>query len=318
MSVESPYISIVIPTWNRPASVARLVERINESDNTDDLEIVIVDNGSEQGNWTKLQRICSGNKNVRLYRNSTNIGMTPNWNKAIEKARGVWIGFMCDDDILKPESLNRVRKWISESPSPSLILQNSSINLEYEWLKPGIEAAKRVALPPASGQFWHREITEELGGFDERIKYCPDAEFWLRLAYHYPVLLLRDYLAIPYQHNTNYMWEAFRSVDFLDQVTLSIKLSSQWVLTDNTSDQRLIQAQIDDGIWETLRTVINNTFLKRGKMKYFPMYFAKFIGYSFLLKRKKTMVKTLSMLPILRAKEILRFVLSNKSRDILE
>jgi glycosyltransferase involved in cell wall biosynthesis len=245
-------------------------------------------------------------RNVRLYRNSVNIGMTPNWNKAIEYARGQWIGFMCDDDMFKPDSIKRVRQLILTASRPCLILQNSSIGFDREWIEPGVAAANRVALPPASGQFWHREVTEKLGAFDERVKYCPDAEFWLRLAYHYPVLLVRDYLVIPYQHDTNYMWEAFRSPDFLEQVTLSTKLSSQWLLGESASDRKLVQYQIDDGIWETLRTVLNNTFLKRGKMKKFPRYFFEFIRYSFAMNRKWVMVKTIFRLPLLRAKELVR------------
>lgn len=314
MSIESPLISIVIPTWNRPDLVARLVGIINAADAGEDLEIVIVDNDSKQENWTQLQSVASMHRNVRLYRNSVNIGMTPNWNKAIDYARGQWIGFMCDDDMFKPDSIKCVRQLISTASRPCLILQNSSIGFDREWIEPGVAAANRVALPPASGQFWHREVTEKLGTFDERIKYCPDAEFWLRLAYHYPVLLVRDYLVIPYQHDTNYMWEAFRSPDFLEQVTLSIKLSSQWLLGEGASDRKLVQYQIDDGIWETLRTVLNNTFLKRGKMKNFPRYLSEFIRYSFAMNRKWVMVKTISRLPLLRAKELVRSAI--KARQV--
>ena len=309
MSIESPLISIVIPTWNRPALVARLVGLINAAEAGDDIEIVVVDNDSKQENWKQLQSVASTHRNVRLYRNSVNIGMTPNWNKAIDYARGQWIGFMCDDDMFKPDSIKRVRQLILTASRPCLILQNSSIGLDLEWIEPGVVAANRVALPPASGQFWHREVTEKLGAFDERVKYCPDAEFWLRLAYHYPVLLVRDYLVIPYQHDTNYMWEAFRSPDFLEQVTLSIKLSSQWLLGESASDRKLVQYQIDDGIWETLRTVLNKTFLKRGKMENFSRYFFEFIRYSFAMNRKWVMINTISKLPLLRVKELIRSVI---------
>lgn len=309
MSHGSPLISIVIPTWNRPALVARLVAAINAADDRNDLEIVVVDDDSEEKKWTQLQQVAASYKNVRLYRNPFNIGMTPNWNKAIEYARGEWVGFMCDDDMFKPDSIERIRTLIGAAHSPCLILQNSSIGSECEWIEPGVVAANRVALPPASGQFWHRKITEKLGPFDERVKYCPDAEFWLRLAYHYPVLLVRDYLVIPYQHDTNYMWEAFRGPDFLEQVALSIKLSSQWLLGKKSSDQKLVQHQIDDGIWETLRTVLNNTFLRRGNMKEFPKYFVEFIRYSFALNRKWLMAKTIFNLPVLRAKDLIRKII---------
>jgi glycosyltransferase involved in cell wall biosynthesis len=299
-------ISIVIPTWNRPDSLRRLVELINANNLAGDIEVVIVDDCSEAANWKLLEKIRDSNHNVRLYRNTTNLGMTKNWNKAVEYARGEWIGFMCDDDMYKPDAIERIHALISTAKKPCLILQNGSIRAEHEWIEPGVVAANRVALPPASGQFWHREVTEKLGGFDERVKYCPDAEFWLRLAYHYPVLLVKDYLVIPYQHDTNYMWEIFRKPDFIEQVTLSLRLSSQWLLGERASDQESVQYYIDDGIWETLRTVLNNTFLNRGKMKNFPKYLYKFIQYSFALNRKWLMFKTIAKLPVLRLKDYLR------------
>ena len=306
MSEFSIAISIVIPTWNRPDSLRRLVELISRENVNEDIEVVIVDDCSNEKNWKLLEDIRDANKGVRLYRNSQNIGLTRNWNRAVQYARGQWIGFMCDDDMYKPDSIKRVRSYISLITTPSLILQNGFINSEIEWVEPGVVAAQRVALPPASGQFWHREITEKLGGFDKRVKYCPDAEFWLRIAYHYPVMLAREYLVIPYQHNTNYMWEIFRKPDFLEQVTLSQRLSARWLLGERFSDEVQVQYHIDDGIWDTLKTVLNNTFLKPGKMKNFPKYFYKFIRYSFYLNRKWLMVKTISKLPILRIKEYLR------------
>lgn len=306
MNSGSPLISIVIPTWNRPELVDRLVRVINASGSANDLEIVVVDNASAENNWEHLTIIAGAHKNIRLYRNSVNIGMTPNWNKAIEYACGEWIGFMCDDDMYKPDSITRIREIIAKAPGPCLVLQNSGISADCDWLEPGVQTAGKITLPPASGQFWHRELTEKLGSFDERIKYCPDAEFWLRLAYHYPVLRVRDYLVIPYQHDTNYMWEAFRSPDFLQQVTLSITLSSQYTLGEKYSDARLVQERVDDGLWETLRTVLNNTFLRRGKMKNFPHYFVEFIKVSIKMGRLGLMARTVLTLPIKRAKELLR------------
>ena len=290
----------------------KLVKLINDVDGGEDVEIVIVDNYSKQENWTQLQLAASEYQNLRLFRNPVHLGMTPNWNKAIEYARGLWIGFMCDDDMFKSDSIARIRALISAAAKPCLILQNSSINTESEWIEPGTTAANRVALPPASGQFWHREITEKLGAFDVRVKYCPDAEFWLRIAYHYPVLLVRDYMVVSCQHDTNYMWEAFRSPDFLEQVTLSAKLSSQWLLGEKALDRKLVQYQIDDGIWETLRTVLNNTFLKRGEMKNYPRYFLKFVRYSFLMNRKWVMVLTILKLPLIRAKEFVKLVIKQR------
>jgi glycosyltransferase involved in cell wall biosynthesis len=290
MSSTIPLISILIPAWNRPDELTRLVERINSSKH-DDLEIIIVDDNSLEKNAKKFQELASMHSNVRLFRNEKNVGMTNNWNKTIEYAKGTWLGFICDDDIYKEDALDRVRAIISKTKEPCLILQNFQIEQEQEWLEKGIETTNKLELPPASGQFWHREMTDRLGGFDNRIKYCPDDEFWIRLAFHYPVLRVKNFFVIPFQHSTNYMWQIFKEPDFIEQVTLSIKTRSKYTL-GNEYDKKIAFA-IDDGLWETLRTVINNTFLVKGNMKRFPFYFITFIKLSVKMKRVSIMLKVL-------------------------
>lgn len=308
VSNQSPFISIVIPTWNRPTFLNRLVECININNCSDDLEIVIVDNASQQSNWNKLLEIAAQHRNIRLCRNSENIGMTPNWNKAISCAAGQWIGFICDDDTYNESAFYRVRELISKVSAPCLIIQQTGISAETDWMEPGVTAAKSLSLPPASGQFWHRSLTDTLGGFDERIKYCPDPEFWTRLACNFHVLKVRDLFVVPNQHDTNYMWEAFRSPDFIEQVELSIRLCCKQILGEKFLDEKLVQGYVDDGIWETLRTVLNNTFLRKGKMKGFHRYLFAFVVLSVKINRKSTMAKTVARLPINRAKEIIKGV----------
>jgi glycosyltransferase involved in cell wall biosynthesis len=305
MNASAPLISILIPTWNRSHSLVRLVERIN-STRHDDIEIVIVDDHSDEKNWLKLKNLASLHSNIRLFRNHQNIGMTPNWNKTIEYAKGAWLGFICDDDIYKEDALPRIRAIIGDITTPCLIIQNSEIEKAIEWLEKGKETVNKIALPPASGQFWHRELTDRLGGFDVRVKYCPDDEFWIRMAYFYPVLRVKDYFSISYQHDTNYLWEALRSPDFLQQITLSLTICSQYRLGENDNNSTALENMVNDGLWETLRTAINNTFLQKNKMQNFNLYFVEFIKLSFKMKRKTKMLKALFRLIIYRFYQPLR------------
>ena len=290
-TLTTPLISILIPTWNRPQGVINLIERINSAKNSD-LEIVIVDDNSEEKNWLELKNVASRHKNVRLFRNTHNVGMTNNWNKTIEYAKGTWLGLIHDDDIYKEDALLRLRSYIDKMKAPCLIIQNFNIETPTEALAKGVETVNKMLLPPASGQFWHRDITDKLGGFDKRIKYCPDDEFWVRIGFHYPILKVKDFFVISYQHDKNYMWEIFRSPDFLDQVALSQKERLKYSLGERYKNPILLEYYIKDGIWETLRTLINNTFLTRQmKIDAFIMYLVKFIKLSFELKRKQRMLK---------------------------
>lgn len=300
------HISFVIPTWNRPYEVRGLVENIiqQNSIHDDDFEIIVVDDNSSAENWKIYKELLSF-RNLKLFRNSTNLGLTKNWNLALRQANGQWICFIHDDDILKEDAVSRIRSYISNLKRPGLIIQNSHISTNVEFTEPGMTAAKRVGLPPASGQVWHRLISEKIGLFDERIKYCPDAEFWQRIAFHYPTIIVREYWIKPIQHDNNYMWQIFKKNDFLEQVELSIRISSNWTIPVDRKDQD-IEYMVKDGIWETLRTVLNNTFIKRGEMKNFIPYLIQFIKISSHLNRKIEMTKTILYLPLLRIKDFLR------------
>lgn len=296
MQTLKPLISILIPTWNRPIGVESLIENINSNEHAD-IEIIVSDDRSDEKNWLKLQSIAGLHTNVKLFQNQENLGLTGNWNQVIKHANGTWLGFMCDDDIYKKNAIPRIRSIIKDRlDAPFLILQNSGIQVESEWLERGVETVNKLALPPASGQFWHREITDKLGGFDKRIKYCPDAEFWPRIAYHYPTLRIRDYLVTPVQHETNYMWEIFKKEDFVEQIALCAKTCAQYQLGEGFLDKSKVNYKIDDGLWETYRTTINNTFLKKNNFYFFCKYLIQFIKLSFKMGRKALMLKVLARL----------------------
>ena len=293
MDSFNPLISILIPTWNRPQGVARLVGNINSHEHAD-VEIIITDDNSTEENWSELQSIANSHGNVRLFRNPKNLGLTGNWNEVIKHAKGKWLGFVCDDDIYKEDAIPRLRSIIKNRENiPFLVLQNTGMKVSSEWLEKGVSTVNKIALPPASGQFWHSEITQNLGGFDPRIKYCPDAEFWPRIAYHYPVLRISDYLVIPVQHETNYMWEIFKKEDFIGQISLYARICAQYQLEGDCVNERMVSYKIDDCLWETYRTTINNTFLKKNHSYYFNKYLIEFIKLSIKMKRKRRMLKIL-------------------------
>lgn len=299
-------LTIAIPTRNRPHFLSKLIDEILAQKINLNIEIVIVDDCSSEENWNLIKEIWKKDSCVKLFRNKKQLGLTLNWNKSISYSSGQWICLMCDDDMFKPRALERIKYLISESEKPCLILQNANIGTDTEWLEPSTLSAIKVALPPASGQIWHRELSEKIGLFDIRIKYCPDAEFWPRFAYHYPVLLVKEYFVIPFQHDTNAMWENLEKEDFLEQIALSIDLISKWHLGIDYNDKEKVKRFIDNGIWETLRTTLNNCFLTKGKMKKFLYYFFEFIKYSFKTRRILQMLITVINLPILRLKDFLR------------
>lgn len=78
-------------------------------------EIIVVDNSEpdEKGETPALRIVREfGDSRVQYYRNEQNLGMLGNWNRGVELARGEWVSFLHDDDVLCPDALANLGRII--------------------------------------------------------------------------------------------------------------------------------------------------------------------------------------------------------------
>lgn len=267
-------LSILIPTWNRCDSVKSLIDSSGVIDNPL-VEFIIVDNASDSHIFKELSKLISQISNVIIYRNNKNIGMVRNWNKCIKYASGNWLLLMCSDDIFKSGRVIEIIDFIkTKDTEPSLIIQDPSIKIPIEKKAPGPDTVQSINLPIASGNVWHKSITDHLGGFDNRLEYSPDAEFWNRIALHYPVYVLNKHIAVYKRNDDSYMWATWEKEDFIDQIKIIIECNSRYK-NPKLSNYDLSK-QIDDGVWGTYLEILGNTIITK-RQHIFNMYFIKTI-----------------------------------------
>lgn len=94
--IETPDVSVVIPTYNRLWSLPRAIESCRNS--RCKTEIIVVDDCSTDESWAWLQT----QKDVVSYRHSINWGQTWAINKGTELARGKYVKILGSDDFLAP------------------------------------------------------------------------------------------------------------------------------------------------------------------------------------------------------------------------
>lgn len=266
------FLSVFIPNYNQSDSVIAAIKSMGIY-NQADIEIIIVDDGSEISIFNKLASEIKSFQNVKLFRNETNLGLVKNWNECIKKSSGTWIGLLCCDDEYHPGALPRIYKILTQIKEPALVIQDRSISNESEYFPAGIDTSRKLKLPLVSGNFWHRTITEQLGGFDERLKYSPDGELWHRIAIHFPVIKIEFRVAIYHMHQENYMWKTWRQPDFLDQVRLLGDVLNHQLYPELHNEQQKIIA--DQGIIQTIDTILDSTIFKKGMHDIFKTYINK-------------------------------------------
>ncbi|HEX5717304.1 MAG TPA: glycosyltransferase [Thermoanaerobaculia bacterium] len=94
-----PLLSIVSPVYRAEEIVAELVRRITEevSPITQDFEIILVDDGSPDRAWSRIEEACAADPRVKGIQLSRNFGQHYAITAGLDHARGRWVVVMdCD------------------------------------------------------------------------------------------------------------------------------------------------------------------------------------------------------------------------------
>ncbi|HYH04966.1 MAG TPA: glycosyltransferase [Bacillota bacterium] len=204
-----PSVSIVIPTYKRPALLKEAIDSALHQKYFDDYEIVIVDNEDNFDQRTETEDLIFSYNNDKIiyYRNRKNIGMFGNWNRCIELANGKWVCMLNDDDLLEETYLYEVNNALKCGQIYFLGVNNRVQNTLFKENDPpkGFkikQVFKKILLfesklfelsmydyifgypHPTLGMVFDRLKALELGGFDEN--YYPSADYYFAAKFqHY-------------------------------------------------------------------------------------------------------------------------------------
>ncbi|HEY1055727.1 MAG TPA: glycosyltransferase family 2 protein, partial [Emticicia sp.] len=119
---KSPTLSIVIPVFNR---VSLIVETINSVMNQDfdraQVELVIIDNQSNDGTYELLCKIKNSFPCIKLYRNTENIGPVGNWINGLSFASGKYCKLLFSDDLMLNGSIMEIIDHIHQKKFDALL-----------------------------------------------------------------------------------------------------------------------------------------------------------------------------------------------------
>lgn len=103
-------LSICIPTYNRKskilAQLSRLLPQINKY-STNEVEVIVSDNCSSDGTSDELRELHIINQ-FELVTQSVNLGLVGNLYYLFEHARGEYVWFLSDDDILESDAVDSI------------------------------------------------------------------------------------------------------------------------------------------------------------------------------------------------------------------
>lgn len=194
---DQALVSVIIPAYNASAFIGYTLDSVLAQTYTA-LEVLVVDDGSQDGTAAIVQGYQQRDARVRLLRQS-NAGVAAARNRAIAAATGEWIAPLDADDIWFPPHLERLMQAMLQAPASVGVVYGWSVDLgEQGNLTGGMRAAQISGqvygtlvghnfLGNASASVIRRSALAQVGGYDSRLRSrqaqgCEDWDLYLRLA----------------------------------------------------------------------------------------------------------------------------------------
>jgi glycosyltransferase involved in cell wall biosynthesis len=201
MQMDSPKVSILLPTYNSGQFLRQTLESILTQTYTN-IEIIICDDRSKDNSYAIAQSFSDAR--IRLTQNEVNLGAKGNWNQSLQMATGDLVKIMGADDVLDRDCIKSQVEVFGADLAKEIALvvcQRRVINATNRVLlapnKPRLSgmfdremAAKRFVRAgnnpigePVVGMF-RKEAALATRGFSEEFPYLIDADFWFKLLDH--------------------------------------------------------------------------------------------------------------------------------------
>lgn len=247
-------ITVAIPAYNRENLIQSAIEScLIQSPKID--EIIVVDNHSEDHTFEISKKFEKKYNNIKVIRNSANIGMVRNWNKCLKLANSKYVSILHSDDILPKNWTKNVIKTISEQKNDDIALYfgsaitfesvNNSIiyktkirlfnrNIKFLPKESIINLWKNYFGNPnnSSAIIYNHKIFKEVGYFDPKYQTESDQEFHIRVLNKYPSYYINKDLVLYRRHE----FQAFDKKkhiespdDSADRILRSVKLQYNYL-----------------------------------------------------------------------------------------
>lgn len=203
---DTLYISIVVPLYNKEKSIIQTLKSVLLQ-TYDKFEIIVIDDGSTDNSVESVKAI-SDNR-IRLIQKE-NGGVCSARNRGIIEAKYDYVAFLDADDLWDTLYLEEQVKLINEFPNAAMWGINFAEMTDGKiarYLPTGLPDKFRGYVEDyfyiknrisdlfcSSSVVVKKETFEEVGFFDERIKYAEDNDMWFRIIASYPVAFYDKYM----------------------------------------------------------------------------------------------------------------------------
>lgn len=211
---DTPKVSVFMASYNAAAYVEATVRSILDQ-TWRDLEMVVVDDGSEAPTLEILRRLAAADRRLRLFE-SAHEGQIGTLNSALARCRGTFVARIDHDDVAKPDRIAKQVAYLEAHPDVA------AVGSELEFMDSvgvGVKEKRKdplkrlrhapLAFPPkqvflsGSTVMARREAWRQIGGFRPEFKAAEDRDLCWRFASCGDVVRLPEALIRYRVHDSN-------------------------------------------------------------------------------------------------------------------
>jgi glycosyltransferase involved in cell wall biosynthesis len=229
--MRTPTVSVCVPTYNGAAFLSHTLESIS-AQTFDDFEVLIVDDTSTDATIDIADAYAARDPRARVIRNTERAGSSArNANQCLRHARGEWIKFLFQDDLMAPTCLARmveagrrgplvvswhdylfasdvddtVRGYYERLPTLAAIFPGAAGTVAGvdEFCDAVLTHWNANVIGPTSSSFIHRDCFARYGAFSSEIRTFPDLEYWVRVGNNVGLSIVPEPLVTFRVHNAS-------------------------------------------------------------------------------------------------------------------
>lgn len=208
---SDPLVTVICLCYNHEAFVIKTIDSVlNQT--YKNIEIILIDDFSTDTSVNVIEKyLLEKSVSINFIKNTTNLGLTKTFNKAVTYAKGSFLIDLACDDVLLPDCIERQIQTYNESNiSETAIVFGNAVNISEEgnFLSYFFEVDENKFVNDKvlhhtsyttilnSGKTFcsvsamlNRQIFDILGGYDENLAF-EDLDYWLRASRKYNIVFI--------------------------------------------------------------------------------------------------------------------------------
>jgi glycosyltransferase involved in cell wall biosynthesis len=232
MKVFKPSITTIIPTYQRPDMLKKVVQSILNQSFTN-FQICIYDNASSDNTRDVVTEFIKNDTRVKYYCHKNNIGSINNFQFGLSRIKTKYFHFISDDDMILPDFFKTAIESMEKHPE-AFFFAGSSINIRstgeifhvpiLSWEREGLFVPPDGIVnmcngnhPNWSAVLFKKEVLNEIGLLDLDTKRASDLDFELRIGSIRPFVISKKPCSLFLSHsgssckteNANDAWDGW-------------------------------------------------------------------------------------------------------------